>query len=74
MLELANEPRSDVMSWNAPGAMYFVISVLPISMTSGALPPARVASNFCEMVRPVLELDVDGDPWVLALELGSSRP
>ena len=34
------------MSWNAPAAMYFVISVLPISMTSGALPPASVASNF----------------------------
>ena len=27
--------------------MYFVISVLPISMTSGELPPASVASNFC---------------------------
>ena len=25
--------------------MYFVISVLPISITSGALPPASVASN-----------------------------
>ena len=38
--------RFDVMSWNAPAAMYFVISVLPISMTSGALPPASVASNW----------------------------
>jgi hypothetical protein len=26
--------------------MYFVISVLPISITSGVLPPASVASNF----------------------------
>src|SRR5262245_34544110 len=26
--------------------MYFVISVFPISMTSGAFPPASVASNF----------------------------
>ena len=40
------DARSDVMSWNAPAAMYFVISVFPISMTSGALPPARAASNF----------------------------
>src|ERR671934_2668570 len=31
---------------NAPAAMYFVISVLPISMTSGASPPASAASNF----------------------------
>src|ERR1043165_3963635 len=27
--------------------MYFVISVLPISITSGPPPPASVASNFC---------------------------
>ena len=27
--------------------MYFVISVLPISMTSGVLWPAIVASKFC---------------------------
>src|SRR5436189_6391497 len=27
--------------------MYFVISVLPISITSGPPPPARAASNFC---------------------------
>src|SRR5690349_10538527 len=32
---------------NAPAAMYFVISVLPISMTSGVSLPAMVASNFC---------------------------
>ena len=32
---------------NAPAAMYFVISVLPISITSGPPPPASVASNFC---------------------------
>ncbi len=30
----------------APAAMYFVISVLPISMTSGVSFPAIVASNF----------------------------
>ena len=41
---------SAVMSANAPAAMYFVISVLPISITSGALPPASVASNFCRWV------------------------
>jgi hypothetical protein len=44
--EFANDPFEDVMSANAPAAMYFVISVLPISMTSGPLPPASVASNF----------------------------
>ena len=41
-----------------PAAMYFVISVFPISMTSGALPPASVASNFCRWLRPRLVLDV----------------
>src|SRR3954471_15291797 len=41
---------SAVMSANAPAAMYFVISVLPISITSGVLPPASVASNFCRCV------------------------
>ncbi len=45
MLLLSNE--KDEMSANAPAAMYFVISVLPISITSGELPPASVASNFC---------------------------
>ena len=30
--------------------MYLAISVFPISMTSGALPPASVASNFCRWV------------------------
>src|SRR5919204_258225 len=30
----------------APAAMYFVISVLPSSITSGASPPASAASNF----------------------------
>ncbi len=30
--------------------MYFVISVFPISMTSGALFPASVASNFARWV------------------------
>src|SRR3984893_8268735 len=37
---------TDERSANAPAAMYFVISVLPISITSGELPPASVASNF----------------------------
>ncbi len=40
MLRLA-----EVMSANAPAAMYFVISVFPSSITSGALPPASDASN-----------------------------
>src|SRR3954471_4726771 len=40
-----NEPFCEVRFANAPAAMYFVISVLPISMTSGVLPPASVASN-----------------------------
>jgi hypothetical protein len=30
--------------------MYFVISVLPISITSGVVAPASVASNFCRWV------------------------
>src|SRR5207302_9732686 len=45
LAELSKEERS--RAWNAPAAMYFVISVLPISITSGPPPPARVASNFC---------------------------
>src|SRR5579864_4733693 len=44
--ELANVDLNCEMSANAPAAMYFVISVLPISMTSGVFPPASVASNF----------------------------
>jgi hypothetical protein len=39
-------PFCEVMSQNAPASMYFVISVLPISMTSGTLLAAIVASNF----------------------------
>src|SRR3954466_3826130 len=39
------EPFCELRFANAPAAMYFVISVLPISMTSGVLPPASVASN-----------------------------
>jgi hypothetical protein len=35
-----------VRSWKAPAAMYFVISVFPISITSGVFPAASVASNF----------------------------
>src|SRR5256885_13165732 len=48
--EFGNLPLSAVMSAKAPAAMYFVISVLPISITSGVLPPASVASNFCRCV------------------------
>ena len=44
-LEFANEDLSAERLANAPAAMYFVISVFPISMTSGTLPPASVASN-----------------------------
>src|SRR4051812_34323 len=40
-----NEPFCELRFANAPAAMYFVISVFPISMTSGVLPPASVASN-----------------------------
>src|SRR6476646_5592783 len=49
-LELSNCPWFDEMFVNAPAAMYFVISVLPISMTSGVSLPAIVASNFCKWV------------------------
>ena len=38
--------RDELRSANAPAAMYFVISVLPISITSGAVLPASAASNF----------------------------
>src|SRR4051812_9437656 len=51
--EFGNLLLSAVMSANAPAAMYFVISVLPISITSGVLPPASVASNFCRCVSQV---------------------
>jgi hypothetical protein len=45
--QVAELSKLDLLSGaKAPAAMYFVISVLPISMTSGALPPASVASNF----------------------------
>src|SRR5439155_13779329 len=36
----------ELRSANAPAAMYFTISVLPISTTSGAVPPAIAASSF----------------------------
>ena len=45
LLEFANEDLSGERFAKAPAAMYFVISVFPISMTSGTLPPASVASN-----------------------------
>ena len=51
--EFGNLPLSAVRSAKAPAAMYFVISVLPISITSGVLPPASVASNFCRCVSQV---------------------
>jgi hypothetical protein len=35
-----------VRGLNAPAAMYFVISLFPSSITSGASPPASAASNF----------------------------
>ena len=54
--------------------MYFVISVLPISMTSGALPPASVASNFCRWVPQVWNWTLTVDAGMLALELRRSRP
>jgi hypothetical protein len=44
---LSKDDFCDVRSANAPAAMYFVISVLPISMTSGVVFAASVASNFC---------------------------
>ena len=44
--EFAKVDLNDDRSANAPAAMYFTISVLPISITSGVLPPASVASNF----------------------------
>ena len=50
LAEFAKDDRSDVRSWSAPAAAYFVTSVFPISMTSGAFPPASVASNFCRWV------------------------
>src|SRR5207302_7281101 len=50
LAEFAKLLLKDEMSANAPAAMYFVISVLPISMTVGVLPPASVASNFWRCV------------------------
>src|SRR5436853_6565006 len=50
LAEFAKLPLKDEMSANAPAAMYFVISELPISTTSGVLPPASVASNFWRCV------------------------
>src|SRR5207302_6824550 len=50
LAEFAKLLLKDEMSANAPAAMYFVISVLPISTTSGVLPPASVASNFWRCV------------------------
>src|SRR2546423_12682533 len=65
VVEFANDERWSLRSWNAPAAMYFVISVLPISMTSGVLPPARVASNFWRCVPHVWYCTVTVTPgWL----------
>jgi hypothetical protein len=41
-----DSPNDDAESMeNAPAAVYFVISVLPISVTSGAFPAVRAASS-----------------------------
>jgi hypothetical protein len=42
--EFGKVPRSSGAI--APAAVYFVMSVLPTSITSGALPAPSVASNF----------------------------
>ena len=47
--EFGIEDFFDVMSANAPAAMYLTISVLPISTTSGAVPPAIAASSFARL-------------------------
>src|SRR4026207_1915485 len=46
--------------------MDFVISVLPISITSGALPPASVASNFARWVPPVWYCTSTSQPGLCA--------
>jgi hypothetical protein len=56
-----------VRSWNAPAALYFVISVFPISITSGALPPASVASNFARWVPQVWYWTSTSQPGFCAL-------
>ena len=53
--------------------MYFVISVFPISMTSGALPPASVASNFARWVPHVWYWTSTFHARVLGLELSVRR-
>jgi hypothetical protein len=43
--ELGKLDFAEVRSANAPAAMYFVVSVLPISTTSGTVPAASDASS-----------------------------
>jgi hypothetical protein len=66
LLEFANVDFFDVRSANAPAAMYFVISVFPISMTSGAVFAASVASNFCRWSGQFWYWTVTSQPgWLL---------
>jgi hypothetical protein len=51
--EFGNDALSALRSAKAPATMYFIISVLPISTTSGTLPPASVASSFWRCVPQV---------------------
>ena len=67
MLELSNTDLLAERSWKAPAAMYFVISVLPISITSGALPPASVASNLPRCVPQFWYCTFTSTPGCLAL-------
>jgi hypothetical protein len=53
--------------------MYLVISVLPISMTSGELPPARVASNFWRWSFQFWYWNDHRPAWVILLELRVRR-
>src|SRR6266511_4622284 len=58
---------------NAPAAMYFVISVLPSSMTSGASPPASAASNFVRCVPQLWYWTSTSTPGCWALKLRVAR-
>ena len=49
--------------------MYFVISLLPISTTSGAVPAASVASNFARCVVHVWYWTSTFGPGMSLLEL-----
>ena len=54
--------------------MYFVISVFPISMTSGRVAAGEGRVELLQVVPPRLVLDVDGDTGMLLLELRRSPP